>query len=80
MMREVLMEQLSQKQEIAKNLLRVMEMNGMCGCGCGGSDADEETREAPQTGGGTMVPCKYCGALFVQSATFCPNCGAKRTA
>lgn len=25
-----------------------------------------------------MVPCKYCGALTPQLATFCPNCGAKK--
>ncbi|HLN90168.1 MAG TPA: zinc ribbon domain-containing protein [Candidatus Binatia bacterium] len=50
----------------------------MCGCGCGcASSSDEERREAP--GQVAMVPCKYCGALFQQTATFCPNCGAKRT-
>ncbi|MGP3667117.1 MAG: hypothetical protein ACKD6N_01580 [Candidatus Bathyarchaeota archaeon] len=27
-----------------------------------------------------MVPCKYCGTLFPQTETACPNCGAKRTA
>jgi len=27
-----------------------------------------------------MIPCKYCGALMAQTATVCPNCGAKRTA
>ncbi|MCS7135771.1 MAG: hypothetical protein RMJ14_03345 [Nitrososphaerota archaeon] len=26
-----------------------------------------------------MVPCKYCGTLFPQTETVCPNCGAKRT-
>jgi hypothetical protein len=26
------------------------------------------------------IPCKYCGTLFNQLDTFCPNCGAKRTA
>ncbi|MEM0506754.1 MAG: hypothetical protein QXT92_07805 [Nitrososphaerota archaeon] len=26
-----------------------------------------------------MVPCKYCGTLFPQTDTVCPNCGAKRT-
>ncbi len=25
------------------------------------------------------IPCKYCGTLFNQLDTFCPNCGAKRT-
>jgi ribosomal protein L40E len=25
-----------------------------------------------------MVTCDYCGALLPQTATFCPNCGAKR--
>lgn len=25
-----------------------------------------------------MVKCEYCGALMPQTATFCPNCGAKR--
>jgi sporulation-control protein spo0M len=27
-----------------------------------------------------MIPCKYCGSLMDQTATACPNCGAKRTA
>jgi hypothetical protein len=27
-----------------------------------------------------MIPCKYCGSLMDQTATVCPNCGAKRTA
>ena len=27
-----------------------------------------------------MIPCKYCGTLFAQTMTSCPNCGAKRTA
>lgn len=27
-----------------------------------------------------MIPCKYCGGVMPQDATFCPNCGAKRTA
>jgi hypothetical protein len=27
-----------------------------------------------------MIPCKYCGSLMAQTATACPNCGAKRTA
>lgn len=26
-----------------------------------------------------MIPCKYCSALFSQTMTACPNCGAKRT-
>jgi hypothetical protein len=26
-----------------------------------------------------MIPCKYCQALVDQTATTCPNCGAKRT-
>lgn len=25
-----------------------------------------------------MIKCSYCGALMPQTATFCPNCGAKR--
>jgi len=25
-----------------------------------------------------MIKCDYCGALMPQTATFCPNCGAKR--
>jgi hypothetical protein len=25
------------------------------------------------------IPCKYCGTLFDQLDTACPNCGAKRT-
>jgi len=27
-----------------------------------------------------MIPCKYCGTLMPQTATVCPNCGARRTA
>jgi RNA polymerase subunit RPABC4/transcription elongation factor Spt4 len=27
-----------------------------------------------------MIPCKYCGTLMPQTVTFCPNCGARRTA
>ncbi len=52
-----------------------------CGCGCGSESHDdgkdvirEVVREV------VMIPCKYCGALFPQAATFCPHCGAKRTA
>ncbi|MGQ9718469.1 MAG: hypothetical protein ACUVWK_01235 [Nitrososphaerales archaeon] len=26
-----------------------------------------------------MIPCKYCEALMPQTATACPNCGARRT-
>lgn len=26
------------------------------------------------------IPCRYCQTLFNQVDTFCPNCGAKRTA
>jgi hypothetical protein len=49
-----------------------------CGCDCGGSDEEKEaTREVvPEV---VMIPCKYCAALFPQTATFCPNCGARRT-
>jgi len=25
-----------------------------------------------------LIPCAYCGGLVPQTATFCPNCGAKR--
>ena len=25
-----------------------------------------------------MVPYSYCGGLMPQTATFCPNCGARR--
>lgn len=25
-----------------------------------------------------MVKCEYCGSLMPQTATFCPNCGARR--
>jgi len=48
-----------------------------CGCGCG-SDSSEERKETVLEV--NMVPCKYCGALFKNTTTFCPNCGAKRTA
>jgi len=27
-----------------------------------------------------MIPCQYCGTLFPQTTTSCPNCGAKRKA
>jgi len=27
-----------------------------------------------------MIPCRYCGGLVPQGSTFCPNCGARRTA
>lgn len=50
------------------------------GCGCGGGSNDdkrEATHEVIREV--VMIPCKYCGALFQQTATFCPNCGAKRT-
>jgi len=48
----------------------------VCGCGCG-SDSDEDREEAiPKV---DMVPCKYCGMLFLQTVSICPNCGAKRT-
>lgn len=49
----------------------------MCPCGCGcGSDDEEPEEKSVQV---VMIPCKYCAALFPQTATFCPNCGAKRT-
>ena len=49
----------------------------MCGfgCGCGSDDDNEEV--TPKV---AMVACKYCGTLFPQNVTVCPNCGAKRTA
>lgn len=25
-----------------------------------------------------LIKCEYCGSLMPQTATFCPNCGAKR--
>jgi len=27
-----------------------------------------------------MIPCRYCGGSVPQASTFCPNCGARRTA
>ncbi len=27
-----------------------------------------------------MIPCRYCGGLVPEASTFCPNCGARRTA
>jgi hypothetical protein len=27
-----------------------------------------------------MIPCEYCGGLFPQTVTTCPNCGAQRKA
>jgi hypothetical protein len=27
-----------------------------------------------------LIPCKYCGGLMPQTAIFCPNCGARRSA
>jgi len=56
----------------------------MFGCGCGilgslfGSrQASNGTREVIREV--VVIPCKYCGTLFPQTATFCPHCGAKRT-
>ena len=49
-----------------------------CGCGCGSGSKDGEkevVRDAV-----VMIPCRYCGTLFPQITTMCPNCGAKRTA
>jgi hypothetical protein len=25
-----------------------------------------------------LIPCAFCGGLMPQTATFCPNCGARR--
>ncbi len=25
-----------------------------------------------------MLPCEFCGTLMLQTATFCPNCGARK--
>jgi len=58
----------------------------MFGCGCGsifgsifGSRQDNPgTREVIREV--VVIPCKYCGTLFPQTAIFCPHCGAKRTA
>jgi hypothetical protein len=53
-----------------------------CGCGCGSSHSrdksDNRVREVVREV--VVIPCKYCGTLFPQTATFCPHCGAKRTA
>ncbi len=55
-----------------------------CGLGCGLSwlfsrnEKQEANREVIREV--VMIPCKYCGALFQQTATFCPHCGARRTA
>ncbi len=55
-----------------------------CGFGCGLSwlfgrnEKQEVTREVIREV--VMIPCKYCGALFQQTETFCPHCGARRTA
>jgi len=48
-----------------------------CGCGCG-SDSNEQKKEVIREI--VMIPCRYCGTLFAQTATFCPHCGARRTA
>jgi rubrerythrin len=51
------------------------------GCGCGGTssrDGNHEVREVIREV--VVIPCKYCGTLFPQTVTFCPHCGAKRTA
>jgi rubrerythrin len=51
----------------------------VCGCGCGcGSESDDDYEEVIRED--IMVPCKYCGTLFPQNVTTCPNCGAKRKA
>gem|GEM_PF-5825590 len=50
-----------------------------CGCSWGSSNHKKEvTHEVVREV--VMIPCKYCGALFQQTATFCPHCGARRTA
>ena len=49
----------------------------MCPCGCCGGSDEEQQEVAEEV---KMVPCKYCGTLFAQTASFCPNCGARRVA
>jgi len=57
----------------------------MFGCGCGsifsslfGSRQDNSgTREVIREV--VVIPCKYCGTLFPQTALVCPHCGARRT-
>ncbi len=49
------------------------------GCGCGSNSREEDRVVREVVREVVMIPCKYCGALFAQTATFCPHCGAKRT-
>ena len=49
----------------------------MCPCGCCWGDNEEEKEPIKEA---KMVPCKYCGTLFVETASFCPHCGARRIA
>jgi rubrerythrin len=48
-----------------------------CGCGSGSNRGNREVREVVREV--VVIPCKYCGTLFPQTATFCPHCGARRT-
>jgi len=58
-------------------ILKMAPFGFGCGCGCGSESNEQKTEVAREI---VMIPCKYCSALFPQTATFCPNCGAKRTA
>jgi hypothetical protein len=52
-----------------------------CGYGCGGSkDMGEKNELKEVVREVVVIPCKYCGTLFAQTAIFCPHCGARRTA
>jgi uncharacterized OB-fold protein len=58
----------------------------MFGCGCGSilgyisSSRQDNTGTREVIREVVVIPCKYCGTLFPQTATFCPHCGARRTA
>jgi len=58
-----------EQQEVVKNIV------GMFGPHAQAASAQPMTVEKEVV----MIPCKYCGALMDDTATVCPNCGAKRT-
>jgi hypothetical protein len=57
------------------HIVVVRRFEFMCGGCCGSDEEENQVAEAAK-----MVACKYCATLFVEMATFCPHCGARRTA
>jgi len=40
--------------------------------------AEPQVREKVIVKEVVLIPCKYCGGLMPQTATFCPDCGARK--